>query len=60
MGVLGFLIGAIVGWIGTSYIVGVLPLEIPCFYKVFFFCLIGPHVLFAIVIGYVASKMVPL
>lgn len=60
MGALGFLIGAILGWIGTSYIVGYLPVEVPCFYKFLFLCIIGPHILFALVIGYIVSKIVPL
>ena len=60
MGILGFLFGAIVGWIGTSYLVTYLPVEFPCLYKVLFFCLIGPHIVLALIAGYVVSKIVPL
>lgn len=60
MGVIGFLLGAIVGWLATSYIVGALPIAIPCLLELWFFCLIGPHIVIAIIIGYVLSKMIPI
>lgn len=60
MGIIGFLIGLVAGWGLTSYIVGYLPIEFPCLYKFLFFCIIGPHIIFALVVGYIASKLVPI
>ena len=60
MGIVGFLIGLVVGWGGASFVVSYLPLELPCLYKVLFFCAIGPHIIVAFVIAYMISKIVPI
>jgi len=60
MGFIGGLIGLVVGLFGAGYIVGILPIELPCFYKLAFFCLIGPHIVVALVIAYFISKVLPI
>ncbi len=60
MGIVGGLIGLVVGLFGAGYVVGLLPIELPCLYKFLFFCIIGPHIIVAIIIAYIISKVFPI
>ncbi|MBI2005436.1 MAG: hypothetical protein HYS80_01605 [Candidatus Aenigmarchaeota archaeon] len=59
MGIVGFLFGLIVGWIGSGYVTGLLPIDI-CLQKVLFVCVIGPNIIIAVIIAYFVSKMIPI
>ncbi|MEK6909766.1 MAG: hypothetical protein AABW61_01675 [Candidatus Aenigmatarchaeota archaeon] len=54
------MIGLVVGLFGAGYVVGLLPIELPCLYKFLFFCIIGPHIIVAIIIAYIISKVFPI
>ena len=60
MGFIGGIIGLIVGLFGAGYIVNIVPLQLPCLYKLAFFCLIGPHIIVALIVAYIVSKVLPI